>query len=177
MRGTLAGRKVPDGWVSFSLLGVGRPRGGRKACNQAFFFLRVHELRAAGGADVLRRWVTQDGGGGHGCAEGWVGVVWASDQLSLQCLPLSSAFLHPRETTITSTTWTRVKDFVTSSMCLFSTSDWQGHALCGWDRLMGLPSSHPTQLQSHGLPLVLQLGLLTYTTRWGPRLQPLPSWS
>lgn len=44
----------------------------------------------------------------------------------------------------------RVKDFVTSSMCLFSTSDCQGHALCGWDRLMGCPHRTPHSSRAMG---------------------------
>lgn len=100
-------------------------------CNSSPSFPRVHELGAAGGTDVLRRWVAQKGegwlaqeGGAWMWAEGWVGpwpqaLAWCS----LQCLPPFSAFLHPLETTITSTTWMRVKVSVTSLMCLFSTSD------------------------------------------------------
>lgn len=43
--------------------------------------------------------------------------------MSSEVFAPSSVFLRPLETTITSTTWTRVKVSVTSLMCLFSTSD------------------------------------------------------
>lgn len=78
-------------------------------------------------------------GVGRGLDNCWVGS-WplASAWYSLQCLPPFSVFLHPLETMITSTTWMRVKVSVTSLMCLFSTSDRWGHALCGWDRLFNL---------------------------------------